>query len=428
MKRHLIGILTWREGTRFFEPLTFRRMIKAGESLGATVFLFSVQDVSLETRQVRGFVPAEGGGWKSRWFPWPDIVLDRYRYYPQKKHQAYLPFRRQALFQYANSRFSNKWKVHQVLWQDEQMQKWLPETWEYSKERLFDMLRRHPQLYMKPANGTGGRSILRIDQKRHGYHLLGRGKRQAKREAVLTSDGDLLTFIHQWTKRERVGNEVFLLQQGLQLELMPERITDIRLLIQKTSQGKWAITGLGARIGKPKSSTSNLHGGGSAQPAGKFLAAHFGEEKALEILKECRLLAHHTTQVIENHYGRMVEFGMDIGVDANGHVWLIEVNPKPGRNIFRDLGQMGKYRQAIQRPLEYAIYLLEQGAEEQQRPVGLADFFLHEDEGELEVQAEEESLPPVSASCPENEWAQASESKRADQPDPEIADWPDRDR
>ncbi|MGE5703441.1 MAG: YheC/YheD family protein [Clostridia bacterium] len=359
MKQPSIGILTWRNGTRFGEPAFFRRLIRTGEELGATVFLFSPEDVSEETQGVRGFVPNSRGEWVSRWYPWPDIVLDRYRYYPLKRHQAYLPFRKKNLFRYANSRFANKWRVHQLLWEDGRLRPWLPETHVYSEEVLWEMLERHPFLYLKPSNGTGGRSIVRIEQQANGYVVWCRGKKQNKQQR-LGSQADLAVFLDKWIETERSGEEVFLLQQGLQLSLVPQRTVDVRLLIQKNEAGEWKITGLGGRMSGAKSAISNLHGGGKALRLEPLLHKKFGSARARQIVRECCAMAKLACHTIEQHYGQMVEFGMDIGVDVEGHIWLIEMNPKPGREIFREIGDLERYGLAIKRPIQYALYLLEE--------------------------------------------------------------------
>jgi glutathione synthase/RimK-type ligase-like ATP-grasp enzyme len=358
MTKNTIGILTSRTGNNFQEPVYFRRLILEGKKLGATVFLFSPQDVLSRTRQVYGYVPSVGKGWRKIRFPWPDIVIDRYRYYPVPQYDEYLPFRRRNLFFYANSRFSNKWSVHQVLSQDEEMKRWLPESVEYSHARLEEMFARHPILYIKPTNGSGGRSILRIERRENGIVLRGRTKTLVKKTATVKTMESLYAWVDEWTTSERRGKESFFVQQGLNLDLLPDRAVDIRLLIQKDEKGDWDITGLGARIGQRHSSTSNLHGGGKAEPAQPFLAKRFGREQAEAILDDCGKLAHLTVEKIEHHYGQMVEFGLDIGVDVNGRVWLIEVNPKPGREIFRQIGQMDRYQLAIRRPLQCALYML----------------------------------------------------------------------
>lgn len=361
--RKRIGILTYRGDTGFTEPGFLRRLVKEGQELGAEVFLFGPQDVRFSERRIRGYVPGESG-WKSGWHGWPDIVIDRYRYYPIPKHSLYPPFRQQNWFRYANSRFTNKFRVHQVLAQDPELARWLPQTLPYSRENLTLLLQQHRLLYLKPTNGSGGRSILRVERMADGYRLHGRTKLQAKSSEKLYTTKALSKRMEDWMEREKNGNEQFFLQQGLALELIPERIVDARLLAQKDGSGAWRLTGMGLRVGPPRSSTSNLHGGGTALPAGTFLTQRFGEGEAARIILECKELALKTVRRIEEHFGQMMEFGFDLGIDVAGRVWIIEMNPKPGRDIFRQLGQRERFRLAVRRPIEYALYLLEQDEQE----------------------------------------------------------------
>lgn len=356
--RRRVGILTYRGETGFTEPGFLRRLVKEGQAMGAEVFLFGPQDVRYAERRIRGFVPAQSG-WKSDWCGWPDIVIDRYRYYPIPKHSLYPSFRKQNWFRYANSRFANKFSVHQVLEQDPELARWLPQTLPYSRGNLSLLLRRHRFLYLKPTNGSGGRSILRVERAPDGYRLHGRTKQQARSNEKLFTKDALCKRLEQWMEQEKNGNEQFFLQQGLALEMLTERIVDARLLAQKDGSGRWRLTGMGLRVGPLRSSTSNLHGGGKAIPAALFLAERFGEQKAWQILQECKELAQKTVARIEAHFGQMMEFGFDLGIDESGKVWIIELNPKPGRDIFRQLGQQDRYRLAVRRPIEYALYLIE---------------------------------------------------------------------
>ncbi|WP_400163718.1 YheC/YheD family protein [Brevibacillus sp. TJ4] len=353
MKRPVIGVLTWREGRRFAEPVYFRRLIKAGEKLGATVFLFAPHDVLAGGKQVRGYVLDHNGKWQAKLFPTPDAVFDRYRYTPTQAFRDYVAFRRNSRFLYANNRLANKWRVHDVLTRDPRMHRWLPETLLYTSPAILTrMLARHALLYVKPINGTGGRNILRIERTNAGYRLLGRDKQRAKVTSLLSTVPAVQRFVSRWAKGDR-----YVVQQGLHLELMPRRSVDMRLLIQKDGSGEWSITGHAIRVGGERSATSNLHGGGKAVPVPAFLSPRFGAEKTKQIISDCEQLAHQTARTLENHFGRMVEFGLDIGIDVEGRAWLIEVNPKPAREVFREMGMSELYQKAISRPLEYALYL-----------------------------------------------------------------------
>lgn len=352
MKRPTIGILTWREGKKFAEPAYFRRLLRAGQELGSTVFLFSPKDVLAGGKQVRGFVLDQHGNWQARIFDRPEVVFDRYRYTPTQAFKEYVAFRRTSHFMYANNRLANKWRVHEVLERDARMHRWLPETQLYNRASFAKMLGRHSFLYVKPLNGTGGRNILSIEKTDQGYRLLGRDGKRAKISTVLKQADAVQRWVGRWTKQEK-----YIVQQGLRLQLVPNRAVDMRLLIQKDGQGDWSITGHGMRVGGERSATSNLHGGGKAVAVPAFLRPRFGEARTAEIIRDCEQLAYQTAESLENHFGRMVEFGLDIGIDVNGRAWLIEVNPKPAREVFREMGALQQYKQAITRPLEYAMYL-----------------------------------------------------------------------
>lgn len=360
--KQVVGILTWREGKRFAEPDYLRRLVLAGRKLGAEVYLFSHQDVYAKERRIRGFVPRTGGGWDSRWFSWPQVVIDRYR----RRVPEYMRLRHSNLFAFANSPFSKKWRVTQLLANDERVSQWIPETHVYTRGKVKTMLGRHPLLYVKPGNGTGGRSILKVSVSGKRFAVLGRDKQYVKRSARLDDAAAVENWVARWVREQRIRDGNFLVQQGLDLALMPNRVADVRLLIQKDREGEWSVTGCGVRLGGSGSSTSNLHGGGKAIPFHVFIAKRFGEEKAQKILRECHHMAHQIAMTLEERFGRMMEFGLDIGVDVSGRSWLIEVNPKPGREVFRQMGAMETYDQAIRRPMEYALYLIETGLKKSQ--------------------------------------------------------------
>lgn len=355
MDKPLIGIMVYRDGTSFSEPRYFRDLARAGNRLGSTTFLFAPQDVNVQNRTVTGFVPTDTNGWSRRTYAWPEVVIDRHR----RSGQEYMRLRTSSLFLYANNRFTNKWNITRIFQQEERLTPWMPETVEYSREQLRQMLKRHKLLYIKPGNGTGGSSIVRVKSTGNGYAVLGRSLKQTKHSVFFTTINSLASWLDRWTVKERIREGNFMIQQGLDLELVPDRVTDTRLLIQKNEQGVWTITGMGMRVGAAGSSTSNLHGGGKAVAFQEIAEKKFGAEKAAAIREECERLAFQVVEVIEERFGSMMEFGLDIGIDVDGRVWLIEVNPKPGRDIFKGIGNPLLYRKSVERPIQYAMYMAE---------------------------------------------------------------------
>ncbi|MDN9008985.1 YheC/YheD family protein [Brevibacillus laterosporus] len=355
MKKTIIGVLTWRSGRTFAEPGYFKKLFQASKRLGVILYLFSPQDVDEKAKLVQGFFWSREKGWLSKRFPWPDVVIDRYRYRSDQAFKKYLDFRKRNHMHYANNRLANKWKVHQVLSAEPSMVKWLPETYLYTEERIAKLLGSYSLVYIKPVNGTGGRGIVKVERVGNHYELLGRNDQRKKIKASCKTLIETTKWLDTWKRKDK-----WIVQQGLHIELLPARSVDVRLLIQKEQTGVWDVTGMGVRIGPIHSATSNLHGGGQAKELASFLESLFGAERAQMIKKECHQLAKRTALTVERHFGRMMELALDIGIDVNGFIWLIEVNPKPGREIFRELGQMKTYQQAIERPIQYAKYLASQ--------------------------------------------------------------------
>ncbi|WP_134699046.1 YheC/YheD family protein [Ammoniphilus sp. YIM 78166] len=341
--RAIIGILTTPGGYDDFRPL-----FKENEDLGHLIYVFTPKDIMFRKRKIKGHRIREDGSWEQKKFKWPDIVIDKHfetadRLYDHIRKHALLPFTDQLL--------PGKWEIHNLLENIPSLRKYLPKTKIYSRHSLKKMLLRFPLLYIKPFHGTWGNRILKVERLQEGYLITGRkdGRKIIQRRLP---DNKIVSWIDDW-----VDGIPFIIQQGLDLCLLPERVTDMRILVQKNEYGRWHITGKGMRIGAPVSPTSNLHGGGNAKEVMPILQQNFGRKKALSLLEKSQKISYVIADAIERQYGRMMELGLDLGIDTNGRLWIIEVNDKPGRQIFKKIGRRDLYREANRLPLLYAAYL-----------------------------------------------------------------------
>ncbi|WP_197259636.1 YheC/YheD family protein [Paenibacillus dendritiformis] len=355
-QRHpVIGIFTYRKGTRFMESFVFRQWVEIGRKLGANVYVFNESDIRLRQKQIRGFKFTRSG-WTAAMEPWPDIVIDRRRC---NWNAAFRIMRNRSLFPYANDKFVLKSKALEMFSEDERTARWLPKTLPYSERNLRSMLAQYPLIYAKPNNGTGGMGVVRIQAKQGRYEVWGRERSFGLRNVRLRHRGEVVRWLAHWTRSQRIRNGSFVLQQGIDTELLPERTADARVLHQKNGEGEWVTTGMAIRVGTPRSPNSNLAGqrGSAALPFLPFMEKHFGTEQAKAIEEECRCLAQRLTEVIEEKIGSLFEIGIDLAVDKSGKIWLLEVNPKPSRDLFRKIGDKEAYRNALTYPIAYAMYL-----------------------------------------------------------------------
>ena len=355
-----LGIMAlYLNGNKIEELPFFRRVLQEAERMNIEGYLFTPEDVDDGKRRIYAHVYEEGRGWRRRWVPFPDVVFDRCRYQNTPRFRKLREFRaKYGDLLYMNRPLANKSAIHQLLSKDKEIRPNLPDTVMYKgTSALADFVRKHGIAFVKPINGTVGRGVVRIEKAGNGtYAVRGRDKQRRilpMRRLSLEGVGRLLS---------RLGlAETCLMQQGIELTLPNGRVHDYRLLVQKTGEGRWDVTGCAGRIGAARSVTSNLHGGGKAISVDRLLKHTFPSGSKAEAVKaEMYALGLRVVERLESHFRDMCELALDLAVDRDGRVWLLEINPKPAREVFRRIGEHEVYRRAIVRPVEYARWLYKQ--------------------------------------------------------------------
>jgi glutathione synthase/RimK-type ligase-like ATP-grasp enzyme len=335
----------------------FRKLTLHAKKLNLNVIVFTPEDLQPDKKSVLAihYDPIKAKWLKSVTMI-PEFIYDRCRFQRNFRFTLLRKFRVDyPHLTYLNRPIAHKWNVHQSLNKNRNIRPFIPETIKFHKSTdLVTFLQKYNLVYMKPSDGTGGRGILCIQRLINNQYLIqGRDHnrriippRKMRAEQIAES-------FRSWGLRNN-----YLIQQGIPLTLPDGRVHDYRLLIQKNGQGKWEVTGCAGRIGASRSITSNLHGGGKAVPMVKLLRSRFSSvDKMRDIRKSMHDLSHRVAHHLENHYGRLCELALDIAISPTGQVWLLEVNPKPAREVFFRIKEMDTYEKAIRRPLEYALWL-----------------------------------------------------------------------
>lgn len=341
----------------------FYKLSQRGRRLGLDVVVFTPEDVKQEKSVIHALAyDALQGKWVRKWTKVPELIYDRCRYQGPVKFHAVKAFRtRYPKLLYLGRPLANKWVIYQSMTENEQIRPHLPVTHKFTGiPETIKFLRRQRLVYLKPRNGTGGRGIIRVARLANGHFFIqGRNQHRGILNAQRVTEAQLAA------KLGTLGlTEQYLVQQGINLILPDGRVHDFRLLIQKNGHGRWEVTGCAGRIGPPRSITSNLHGGGTAMPTDQLLGLRFSSKAQIEEIKQSmNRLAFHIAQHLEDKYGKLCELGVDLAVDPKGGVWLLEVNPKPSREVFRKIGEKATYEKALRRPLEYALWLHRQRKE-----------------------------------------------------------------
>ncbi|QGT99320.1 hypothetical protein SYNTR_0727 [Candidatus Syntrophocurvum alkaliphilum] len=324
------------------------------------VYIFTPNSIDWSSKTTKGYVykyiRPHYGVWTSARYPLPDVVYDRITtrrsesktsIQKTKDNLMSLPY-----LKYFNPSFLDKWKVHQVLDSNPQLNDYLPETYSFSKENIESMIQKYSTLYLKPIHGSLGKGIIKLTKDKSGklHYIIHRTGR-------IRGKADNIEEFIKKTKKSH-GNRPYIVQQGINLAKYKGAPFDIRIIFQKNSKGNWQISKKFARVAPRGSSISNLSSGGKVQTTKKTFRYLFNKKDTIEARnKEIKNMCLKIAKTIENSYdGTFGELGLDIGIDIKGHPWLIEVNSKPRKTTETVFSKI-IVKNTFKRPIEFSIYL-----------------------------------------------------------------------
>lgn len=362
--RSTVGILTMHSDGDGFRGNrnNFIDLIRTGNRMGVRVVVVTERDLQPSASNITCYVYDEATRtWKPERMPPPAVIYNRI---PSRKDEA-LPEVR-AVIRHAlrdkrthlfNPFFFNKWTLYEWLDKTEATRRYVPATRRLDgPERLRSFLQQHRSVYLKPVQGKAGKGIMKV------FQLARRTTAAPKYRLVFQEDkgGKCCTasdFETMWQRiRETVGNEEYVLQQGVELVRCRDRPFDLRVLVQKNGRGVWDVTGVGARVAGKTSITTHVPRGGAIENPEKLLADVFGAARARPLLRRVRKAALAVAAAIEKHAGhRLGEMSLDLGVDTGGRIWFFEANAKPMK-----FDEPHIRRKSLERLIEYCIYLSKQ--------------------------------------------------------------------
>ncbi|MGD8188411.1 YheC/YheD family protein [Brevibacillus ginsengisoli] len=353
-----LGIMALFKGEEpsFKERGYYKMLTLAGRKLRIRVFVFSPRSLDFENREVSGY-EFEQNRWIKKTFPFPKLVYDRC-FIGSSIRTRYKPLidklQEDPEVTFLGHGLTGKWQVYQTLLQSEELAQYLPETQQYSFKHVTSLLMSGQDVIVKPASGTHGLSVIRLSRhSKQDYEVLGRNHSNQVIHKRFTSLPSFQRFLTSFT-----ASRPFILQPYLTLHTPSGTPFDIRVLVQKNGNGEWETTGKAVRLGEKNGITSNLHGGGKAVAIDTFLSQNFAAKNPDLIEQEIDHVIRLLPPFLESNHGRLVELGIDIGIDQSGKIWIIEVNSRPGRTVFRQIEDRTAQLRSLTQPVKYAVYLM----------------------------------------------------------------------
>jgi len=239
----------------------------------------------------------------------------------------------------------SKYKIYKIL--EGRLTEHLPRTRRYSPQALRAMMEAFDSVYVKPCRGSVGEGVVHVKRLRRGAWRVrhGGGSRRLPAEAARALVGRL------------VRGRPHIVQQGVALARYLGRPFDLRVTVQRGGSGGWHVTGMFGKLAKAGRHVTNLARGGRAMRPGPLLAACFARPQ--EVKAEVERVALAAAQRAAEKLPGIADLGLDVGLDAAGRPYIIEMNFRDQRYGFAKAGMARAFRAAYENPVRYAKRLAE---------------------------------------------------------------------
>mgnify|MGYP001234829968 CR=1 FL=1 len=215
----------------------------------------------------------------------------------------------------------------------------LPRTRSFSRHGFYQYARRYRKVIAKPISGSGGAGVILISRTGSDRYLVHRGPHKRKFRGKRESYRYL---------RSKISRR-YLLQRGISLARVGGRPFDVRVMVQRQGGSDWHVTGMLAKVaGRGYIITNVKRSGGYVLPLASALArSNMRGSSPAAVIGRLRQVALAAARRLSAYYTSQRVFGLDMGIDKDGKVWIIEANLRPDISLFSKLKDKSMYRRIL---------------------------------------------------------------------------------
>lgn len=363
----LIGTKTYGQfGTTGPKSETVSFYEEAGLVHGLKPCFFRLQDLAKGTDTLRAYVLGSKG-YRKTTVRIPSVIHNRAIFSNGNSNRLLERIAAERGIQVFNGQNRyDKMLIHQLLMLGPQIRPHLPETAVGSVDLLAQMMACYDSLIVKPANGSVGHGIMKLERRVTGWLLeypeRSTGKRVIRKRQFHKPPALLIS---------RLNRQRYLIQQRLPLATSHGKPFDLRVSVQRDQTGLWQVTGIAAKVAWKGHFLTNVAQGAHVLPLEGVLAEypHLAPERVRQDITVFALqVAEHLCLFLPN----LADLGLDIGLTTEGFPMFIECNGRDQRYCFRDAGMVDEWKATYGNPIGYGRYLLDQMMLKAQA----ADFFV----------------------------------------------------
>ncbi|MFS0634650.1 YheC/YheD family protein [Mesobacillus foraminis] len=331
------------------ENVYFTEIAKRSLQYGLVCYRFIPTNMNPFTHKISGEkFDHQRQEWADSEFPLPPILYDRCFYGDSPVSKA-----SSAIMKWLKSRedlcflgcgLPNKWELYEKL-SDSPLAPYILRTFQANgPKEVLSYLKKQKNILLKPVSGSGGRGIVRIIKEKEKISV------SMEQQQLVKSSFSSEDRAFQWI--EKLLSRDYLMQPFLPLSDHKDRPFDVRVFLQKDSEGAWAERGRGIRAGKPQGILSNLSAGAQTEDYQHWLKTLPPKDRQM-VNEEIDDITKKLPHLLEEMFPPLFELGIDIGIAKDRSIWILDVNSKPGHKVVLETNPDAK-EILYAAPLEYA--------------------------------------------------------------------------
>lgn len=222
-----------------------------------------------------------------------------------------------------------KWTKHKLMSQDDLLIGYLPDTVYFTEETLWGMLEKHGKVMLKPCFGYQGLGVIQLSALENDHIEL----HKEYKKIILNGKEETYSYLkenHFSRKRPR-----YIVQQKIPLATINNNPFDLRVMVQrKRNSLEWVITGKLAKLAANNYVITNA--------AKAILSLEeavqrstLNNEQTNNIVTELDQVSLIVAEQLAKSYPNIRAYGIDLGIDQEGKIWIIEANLSPSIFMFK---------------------------------------------------------------------------------------------
>jgi hypothetical protein len=235
----------------------------------------------------------------------------------------------------------DKLKVFKFMKQSKEISGHLPETQKLTKSSLWNFMKNHGDIIVKPNSGRRGRGVIRATS--------------IGKDAYKIHTENIRKIVHGKERTYRyikgtTGSRSYIVQRRIPLATVDKRPMDVRIIVQrKKNSDTWKVTANIIKVAGEGYIVTNIkRSKGTVLPIKSALRkSSLKDHSERALVSKVKRVALQSAKELSKLYPHHRIFGFDMGLDREGRAWIIEANRFPMMSHFRKLKDKTMYQQIM---------------------------------------------------------------------------------